>query len=124
MFHSMRLPPWWQVRQAWLRISYEVFEFFENVMSGLAREPPAAGFFMCTSLSPWQLVQVGVRLSARVPCFVLPMRRPPPSFSAGQAVHLASPFSPLSTGLSCATAPPAMRAITKATENNLLIWPP
>src|SRR6185436_2055818 len=87
----MRLPPWWQERQAWLRVSGGVAAVFENMTSGLGRAP-CAGLLMCDSLSPWQLVQVGVRASARVPCLLLAMASTGKlSFSSWQRVHLASP---------------------------------
>jgi len=77
----------------------EVGEFLLNMRSGAGRLAAPSGFFMCDELSPWQLVQVGVRPSAATPCRVLAMantRGPFFSVSSWQAVHLASPRSTLS----------------------------
>ena len=71
----MRLPPWWQVRQASFCACGGVGDVLSNTRPGAGRSLASAGLLMCDSLSPWQLVQVGVRTSATVPCFVLPMAR-------------------------------------------------
>ena len=72
---SMRVAPWWQVRHAWVRVSIGVFACLLKPMSGFGRggAPLPLLWFMCASLAPWQLVQLGVRGSARVPCLVAPM---------------------------------------------------
>ena len=61
---------------------------------GQGRDPPPLAPLRWPSLSPWQLVQVGVRPSATVPCLVLPMSMISGnvSLSSWQAVHLASAF--------------------------------
>src|SRR5688572_16814541 len=90
----MRLPPWWQLRHAALRSSIGVFEVLPKVRSGLGRSLASAGRLTCRSLRPWQLVQVGVRASAIVPCLVLPIASTGYSSpSLWQRVHTASPRS-------------------------------
>src|SRR5512145_23968 len=89
---AMRLPPWWQVRQAALRSAIGVVDDLPNVRSGWGRSFAPDGFWMWFSLSPWQFVQVGVRPSAFVPWRVCPMARSwGESSSLWQRVHFASP---------------------------------
>src|SRR5687768_3782586 len=112
----MRLPPWWQVRQAALLSSIGVFECLPNMRSGFGRSFASAGRFTCRSLRPWQLVQVGVRASAVVPCFVLPMASTGYSSpSLWQRVQTASPRSTRSLrSCACASTVHARRRISSA----------
>src|SRR4051812_24190894 len=93
-------------------------------MSGLLRVFWSSGLFACPVLGPWQLVQVGVRASALVPCLVWPMARTGKVLSwSWQRVHCASPRKAMSLGLSSwpkhavptpasATIAPAIQTIT------------
>ena len=103
------VPRSWQVRHAAERSSGGVSEFFEKVRSGFGRSFTPSGLLMCRSLSPWQLVQVGVRASAITPCRVFPMSSTGySSDSSWQRVHFASPLSTRSFdpafAVSCACA--------------------
>ncbi len=65
--------------------------------SGFGRSLPLPALVMWASLSPWQLVHVGVRLSATVPWAVLPMASTGKSSpSSWHRVHFASPRSTMS----------------------------
>src|SRR6266581_8799804 len=87
-----------------------------------------AGFLVWDSLSPWQLVQVGVRVSEITPCRVLPMDRI--SGLLWQRVHFASPRRTRSLcgafSGSCAMAPckvmpiarPAAKLLTTAARRH------
>jgi len=70
---NMRLLPLWQARQAALRSLAGVLVFSPKTTLGFGRLELPPLLFTCSSLAPWQLVQVGVRPSALVPCLVLPM---------------------------------------------------
>src|SRR5262245_63688631 len=90
-------------------------DFLPNHIDGFA----AVGFAICSLLAPWQLTQLGVRLSAAVAWRVLPIASTADvSSTSWQRVHAASPCRTRSAGgfsaagfsaagLSCAAAPNA-----------------
>src|SRR5438477_11759225 len=80
-----------------------------------------AGFLVWDSLSPWQLVHVGVRALEVTPCRVMPMERI--SGASWQRVHFASPLSTRSLDAafsrSCAMAPCTVMPIAKPAAQTL-----
>src|SRR5450759_3083719 len=90
---------------------------FLKTTSGLGCALPPLGPFWWPSLAPWQLVQLGVRLSATVPCLVLPMSRTPGAPpSSWHFVHWASPLrkrAAFGSAAQTAEAPPSQPITVK-----------
>src|SRR5690606_28099780 len=109
-FQCMRFEDSWQpVQASFCTLAGDARPFQPNIRSGFGRSFASAGLLMWESLSPWQLVQVGVRPSARTPWRVCAMASTGYSSPwSWQRVHFASPRSTRSFGASrCADASPA-----------------
>src|SRR4030067_528467 len=96
----------------------DVVELLPNARSTFGRSFTPSGLLMCASLSPWQLVQVGVRWSAITPWRVFPIASTGAvALPSRRAVPRGAPFSPphpLKDLLpACPALPPSMAAVAR-----------